>query len=186
MLIVALIGRDERERGNGAGAEVGVEAIPTVETDHVRQVAARLVAFLHAAKVDEGVVLGRVEEDDVGRRQRRRENRRDRAEIGEVAVEAVTVVYAVGALRRQAFLITFPRASRFRQLIGDRLARYVGGGRDGLNPVNVVYAGRAAGLIGRIDRGRRGIRPRAADGANDWAMKDCRWRRSPEARLVVQ
>ena len=111
-------------------------------------------------------MLRRVEGNYVAGCQGRRESRRDRTEIGVVGVDAVARVYGIGAHGRQAFLIAFPCASRFRELIGDGLANCVGGRRDGLNSVNVVDTGRPAGLIGSVDRNHRGIRPRAGDRAN--------------------
>src|SRR5258706_1066064 len=71
MLIVALVRHDEKEIRHVAGCEVGIEALGTIEPDHVLEAALWMAAFLHALEVDERVVLGSVELDDIALRQRR-------------------------------------------------------------------------------------------------------------------
>lgn len=51
VVIVAPIWRDEGVRRNGAGLQVSVKAARAVKTDNVGEVAARLDAFLHTAKL---------------------------------------------------------------------------------------------------------------------------------------
>src|SRR5579862_8594947 len=110
MLIVALIRRDERINGNGAGAEIGIQTVGAVKPNRVGQRAIGLVALLYASKVDERVVLHGIKINDVAGGQGRGERGFDRAEIRIVGEEAVADIYFIGASGRQALLIAFPGA----------------------------------------------------------------------------
>src|SRR6266566_3164579 len=126
MLVIALIGRDERKIRNVARAEVSKKATWSPKTYDVFQAIAIVQAGLHATEVHERIVLDRVEVDE-----RLCLCWQSRSEWGDGGVEAVGVVYQIGYGGRQTFLITLPPPPGIGQLIANCLAHRVLGGRKG-------------------------------------------------------
>ena len=77
VLVIALVWRDEREIGNASRAEILEEAPGTLKSDDVAQTIVRVAAFLDIAEIDEGIVFGGVEFDDIALRVTLASNRRD-------------------------------------------------------------------------------------------------------------
>ncbi len=81
VLVVALVGNEEREVRNPPGLEVVVKTAPPLEADDAVEPDARPGrAFLHALEVRDGVVLHRVQMDDL--RGRRAGEREERGRVG--------------------------------------------------------------------------------------------------------
>ena len=121
VLVVALVGSDEGKIWHTPGGKVVKETVRALETDNVIQ-----AAFLNAAKIDEGVVLRRIQFDQ--RLRLAGDGARNIAAVGE---EAVGKIDTVGAGRWQALLVRLPALAPFRQLIGNGLATDVAGRGNG-------------------------------------------------------
>src|ERR1019366_6823696 len=124
------------------------------EADDLAQAERRAARpVLHAREVGEGVVLHRVEMDDVAGAWKKRR------EVRSVVVVAVAVIDEVRARVRDALLIALPRLAGLDELIGDRLTHGAWCGRDRELAVDLRDRrdrGRA-GLVRVVERGGRGV-----------------------------
>ena len=112
-----------------------LNAIVTLVADQARALAieagnAPLLSFLDAPKIREGVMLDRIEKNDVLLGKGRIEGWQDIAEVRVVGEDAIAVIDEIGAAKRQIFLVGLPTAMLLMELVRDRLAKYIAGRRN--------------------------------------------------------
>ena len=176
VLVVALVGCDEGERGHVPEARSSKRPCePSKPTMLSRRVVVP-PAFLNALEVDEGVVLDRVEVDQ-GLLSRRGAG----SEIGvHVREEAVAVVDVVGAGGRQALLVALPAQAPFERA-GRRWScrrcrwRPESDGRRRCWSTEVIDGGVI--FVRRVEDRRRGVRAGARDRADVGTGRDVERRR---------
>src|SRR5579862_4064770 len=92
MLIVALVGRDERIGRYVSGTQVVPKPTRSVKSRHVGQADSRSDAPLYVLKINKRIVLGGVELHDVTGSERRIQLRIEQAEVGEIREASVAIV----------------------------------------------------------------------------------------------
>src|ERR1700730_11687563 len=156
MLVVALVGRNQRKSRHIACPEIGPESAFYIKCRHVAIAVERVSALLYVAKIGERIVLHGIELNDVRAREWRIQYWFDLDEICEITEIPITVIHPIWTGDRQIFLITLPGLSMRNQLIGDGYAERCGNGgvRDG--SVNIDLARRPSDFVRTVQcRGRR-------------------------------